>query len=315
MQSENNVYHQPVMLQAVVEGLQIHPQGIYVDTTFGGGGHARAILEQLRPGGHLFAFDQDREAEKEASKIISPLFTFIRANTRFIRRFLTYYQVEKVDGLIADLGVSSHQIDVPERGFSTRWEGPLDMRMDQGSTLTAAHIIHTYSYEALKRLFYTYGELRTAPLLAKAIVQAREKRKIETTQSLKEVVLPFASFRHQAKFLARVFQSLRIEVNDELGALQALLEQSTSLLKTGGRLVVIYYHSLDGRLVKRFIKTGNFEGKLDTDWYGNSLRPFIPIFKKAMAPDVAELAANPRARSAKLWIGTRTDFGLEKKEI
>jgi 16S rRNA (cytosine1402-N4)-methyltransferase len=308
MQSDNNVYHQPVMVQAVVEGLQIHPHGIYVDATFGGGGHARAILEKLRPGGHLFAFDQDGEAEKEASKITSPLFTFIRANTRFIKRFLTYHQLEKVDGLIADLGVSSHQIDVPERGFSTRWEGPLDMRMDQDSILTAAHIIHTYSYEALKRLFYSYGELRAAPLLAKAIVQAREKRKIETTESLKEVVLPFASFRHRAKFLARVFQSLRIEVNDELGALQALLEQSTSLLKTQGRLAVIYYHSLDGRLVKRFIKTGNFEGRLDTDWYGNPLRPFIPIFKKAMAPDVAELAANPRARSAKLWIGARTDF-------
>ncbi|MHB9147310.1 MAG: 16S rRNA (cytosine(1402)-N(4))-methyltransferase RsmH [Candidatus Amoebophilus sp.] len=297
-------YHQPVLLEESLQGLAIQPDGIYIDTTFGGGGHAKAILAQLK-GGKLFAFDQDEDAESIASTWHDPNFTFIRANSRFIQRFLAYHQVGKIDGLIADLGVSSYQIDTARRGFSTRSEGPLDMRMDQASSLTASQIVNTYSFEALTQLFRIYGELHSAPALAKALIAARTKHSIETTQSLKEIALPFAPPRKSAKFLAQVFQALRIEVNDELGALKSLLEQSLQLLKPGGRLVVISYHSLEDRLVKRFIKTGNFEGELDKDMYGNPLQPFIPVSKKAIVPTEEELAINPRSRSAKLRVGER----------
>ncbi|ACE06275.1 hypothetical protein Aasi_0908 [Candidatus Amoebophilus asiaticus 5a2] len=301
----SSTYHQPVLLEESLQGLAIQPDGIYIDTTFGGGGHAKAILAQLKRG-KLFAFDQDEDAESIASTWHDPNFTFIRANSRFIQRFLAYHQIEKIDGLIADLGVSSYQIDTALRGFSTRSEGPLDMRMDQSSSLTASQIVNTYSFEALTQLFRTYGELHSAPALAKALIAARTKHPIETTQSLKEIALPFSPPRKSAKFLAQVFQALRIEVNDELGALKSLLEQSLQLLKPGGRLVIISYHSLEDRLVKRFIKTGNFEGELDKDMYGNPLQPFVPVYKKAIVPTEEELVINSRSRSAKLRVGERT---------
>jgi 16S rRNA (cytosine1402-N4)-methyltransferase len=310
MDNENTyVYHQPVMLQESIEGLAIQPNGIYVDATFGGGGHSLAILKHLKKG-KLFAFDQDEDAEEIASRIEHPGFTFIKANTRFLQRFLAYHQVEKIDGLLADLGVSSHQIDTAHRGFSTRLEGPLDMRMDQASSLTASQIINTYSFESLTRLFRDYGELHRAPVLAKTILAARDKQPIETTQALKDLLLPYTLPRKSAKFFAQVFQALRIEVNDELGALKSLLEQSIQLLKPGGRLVVMSYHSLEDRLAKRMIKTGNLEGELQKDMYGNPLQTMIPISKKAIVASEAELAANPRARSAKLRVGERTNLPI-----
>lgn len=303
----NTVYHQPIMLQESLEGLAIKPDGIYVDTTFGGGGHSQVILNHLTTG-KLFAFDQDGDAAAIAATINHPAFTFIQANARFLQRFLAFHQIQQIDGLLADLGVSSHQIDTAERGFSTRLAGPLDMRMDQSSNLTASQIINSFTGEQLTHILRIYGELHAAPKITKALLAARAKQPITTTQALKDIVLPFAPPRQHAKFLAQVFQALRIEVNDELGALQAWLEQSKQLLKPGGRLVVISYHSLEDRLVKRFIKTGNFEGDLQKDLYGNPLQPFIPISSKVIVPSEEELAANPRARSAKLRVGERTSI-------
>lgn len=305
MSETNLVYHQPVMLQESLEGLAIQPNGIYVDATFGGGGHTKSILSRLQQG-KLFAFDQDEDAEAMANQIQHPSFTFIKANTRFLQRFLAYHQVEKVDGILADLGVSSYQIDTAHRGFSTRSEGPLDMRMDQASKLTAREIVNTYSFEKLTYLFREYGELHRAPALAKAVLAARIKHPIETTQALRDILLPFAPPRKGAKFLAQVFQALRIEVNDELEALRSLLEQSLQVLKPGGRLVVISYHSLEDRLVKRIVKTGNFEGEVQKDMYGNSIQPMISVTKKAIIPSEEEIAQNPRSRSAKLRVGERT---------
>jgi 16S rRNA (cytosine1402-N4)-methyltransferase len=306
-ETTNNTYHQPVMLRESLEGLAIQPNGIYVDLTFGGGGHSRAILNHLTTG-KLFAFDQDADAAAVAATIQHPAFTFIQANARFLQRFLAFHQVKQIDGLLADLGVSSHQIDTAERGFSTRLAGPLDMRMDPNSSFTASQVVNAYTWEQLTHILRTYGELHAAPKIAKALLAARAKQPITTTQALKDIVLPFAPPRQRAKFLAQVFQALRMEVNDELGALQAWLEQSKQLLKPSGRLVVISYHSLEDRLVKRFIKTGNFEGDLPKDFYGNPLQPFVPVFKKVMVPSEEELATNPRARSAKLRVGERTSW-------
>jgi 16S rRNA (cytosine1402-N4)-methyltransferase len=306
-EATNTPYHQPVMLQESLEGLAIKPDGIYVDTTFGGGGHSRAILNHLTTG-KLFAFDQDADAAALAASINHPAFTFIQANARFLQRFLAFHQVQQIDGLLADLGVSSHQIDTAIRGFSTRLGGPLDMRMDQNSSLTASQIVNTYTWEQLTHILRTYGELSAAPAIAKALLTARVQQPITTTQVFKDIVLPFTPPHQHAKFLARIFQALRIEVNDELGALQGWLKQSKQLLKPGGRLVVISYHSLEDRLVKRFIKTGNFEGDLQKDLYGNPLQPFIPISNKVIVPSEEELAANPRARSAKLRVGERTSW-------
>lgn len=303
----NTSYHQPVMLQESVQGLAIKPDGIYVDITFGGGGHSRAILNCLTTG-KLFAFDQDADAAAIAATINHPAFTFIPANARFLQRFLAFHHVQQVDGLLADLGVSSHQIDTATRGFSTRLAGPLDMRMDQGASLTASQVVNTYSGEQLTHILRTYGELRNAPAIAKALLAARAQQPIATTQTLKDTVLPLAPPRQQAKFLAQVFQALRIEVNDELGALQAWLTQSKQLLKAGGRLVVISYHSLEDRLVKRFIKTGNFEGDLQKDLYGNPLQPLVPVLNRVIVPREQELTINPRARSAKLRVGERTSL-------
>jgi 16S rRNA (cytosine1402-N4)-methyltransferase len=298
------VYHQPVLLQASLQGLNIQPQGIYVDLTFGGGGHSQAILASLQ-GGRLIAFDQDEDAERVASHLKDPAFTFIRANARFMDRFLAFHGIDQVDGILADLGVSSHQIDTAERGFSTRADGVLDMRMDRTSKLTAQKVINTYSLKDLTHLLQTYGEIGPAYALAKAILAARTHQPIQTTEQLKELAKPFTLPHKSSKFLAQVFQAFRIEVNDELVVLKNILEQSERLLKKGGRLVVLTYHSLEDRLVKRFIKTGNFEGESQKDVYGNVLRPFKPLHNKPITASQEEIEANPRARSAKLRIGER----------
>lgn len=297
-------YHQPVLLQESLEGLAIKSQGTYIDLTFGGGGHAQAILSQLA-GGRLLAFDQDQDAAQLASQLQDPSFTFINANARFMEQFLAFHGVSAADGILADLGVSSHQLDTATRGFSTRLEAPLDMRMDQHSERTAQEIINTYSLGQLTKLLRTYGEVQPAHALAQAIVSARMRQPIRTTGELKDLVQPFAPQRKCAQYLAQVFQALRIAVNDELDALQAMLVQSARMLRKGGRLVVIAYHSLEDRLVKRFIKTGNFTGEAQKDVYGNLIRPFSPSCKKPILPTGQEVQANPRARSAKLRIGER----------
>jgi len=304
MATSNTQYHQPVMLQESLAGLAIQSNGIYVDLTFGGGGHSCAILEQLTTG-KLISFDQDADAAAIAATIQHPAFIFIQANARFLNRFLAFNDIKQVDGILADLGFSSHQIDTADRGFATRLEGPLDMRMDQNTELTAGQIINTYSCQELKRILSEYGELRNASAIAKSIVATREKQPVTTTNMLAVVVSPFAPPRQHAQFLAKVFQAFRIEVNNELESLQVWLSQSTQLLKRGGRLVVISYHSLEDRLVKRFIKTGNFEGEPVKDIYGNILRPFLPMTSKVTMPTEAEMLANSRARSAKLRIGEK----------
>lgn len=304
MSTINTHYHQPVMLQESLAGLAIKPDGIYVDLTFGGGGHSRAILEQLTTG-KLISFDQDADAAAVAWTIQHPAFTFIQANARFMSRFLTFHKIDSVDGILADLGVSSHQIDTAERGFATRLAGPLDMRMDQSTEVTASQVINNYASQDLTKILSTYGELRNAAAVAKAIVATREQQPIMTTDMLTAVVSPLAPPRQQSQFLAKVFQALRIEVNDELVALQDWLNQSSQLLKEGGRLVVISYHSLEDRLVKRFIKTGNCEGELEQDIYGNIYRSFVPIKTKVTIPTEEEIKANPRARSAKLRVGEK----------
>ena len=296
--------HIPVMLQESLEGLAIKPTGTYVDLTFGGGGHARAILEQLS-GGKLLAFDQDEAAAQVAQQLSDPQFTFIQANARFMQQFLAFHGVQHVDGILADLGVSSYQIDTAERGFSTRWEGVLDMRMDQTSSLMAQGIVNTYTAAQLQEVFQNYGEVRNARTVAQAIVAARTTEPITTTQALRAILQRWAPRGREAKYYAQVFQALRIEVNDELGALKALLQQSAALLKPGGRLVVLSYHSLEDRLVKHFLKTGNFEGVLQKDVYGNVLRPFKPVHSKPITPTEEEVQTNNRARSAKLRVGEK----------
>ncbi len=292
------------MLTESLQGLAIQPQGIYVDLTFGGGGHSQAILAHLK-GGRLLAFDQDQEAAQVASQLKDPAFTFIQANARFMDRFLAFHGVTQVDGILADLGVSSYQIDTPERGFSTRTNGFLDMRMDRSAKLTAQELINNCSLESLTDLLQAYGEVRPARKLARAILNFRAKQPIQTTGELKAIVEPFAPPNKIAKLLAQVFQAFRIVVNDEIGALQAILAQSQQVLKPGGRLVVLSYHSLEDRLVKRFIKTGNFEGESQKDVYGNLIRPFKPLSSKPITPTQEEVTINPRARSAKLRIGER----------
>ncbi|MEL6606839.1 MAG: 16S rRNA (cytosine(1402)-N(4))-methyltransferase RsmH [Bacteroidota bacterium] len=298
------MYHQAVLLQESLEGLAIKPKGTYVDLTFGGGGHAKAILEQLS-GGKLLAFDQDEAAAQIAEQLSNPQFTFIQANARFMKQFLTFHGVQQVDGILADLGVSSYQIDTAERGFSTRWEGTLDMRMDQTSRLTAQEIVNTYTAAQLQEVFQNYGEVRNARTVAQAIVDARTTEPITTTQALRTILQRWAHRGKESRYYAQVFQALRIEVNDELGALRALLEQSADLLKPGGRLVVLSYHSLEDRPVKHFLKTGNFEGIPQKDVYGNVIRPFKPVYSKPITPTEEEVQTNNRARSAKLRVGDK----------
>ena len=297
-------YHLPVLLDESIEGLDIDPDGVYVDSTFGGGGHSMAILEKLKSG-KLFGFDQDKDAAANLKLIDSPLFTFIPVNFRYMKKYLRLNGVNNVDGILADLGVSSHQIDTAVRGFSTRFEAELDMRMDQAGELTAKTIINTYDAAALQRILSKYGEIRNARSLALTIVSARKNGPINTVSQLKESIMPLVPRRKEHQYLAQVFQALRIEVNKEMSALEELLEQSIDLVKLGGRLVVISYHSLEDRMVKNFINKGVFTGEPKKDFYGNLLRPFKPVVKKPITASDEELGINPRSRSAKLRIAER----------
>ncbi|RTY86660.1 16S rRNA (cytosine(1402)-N(4))-methyltransferase RsmH [Flavobacterium sp. RSP15] len=295
-------YHNPVLLQASVDGLNIKPDGIYVDVTFGGGGHSKEILKRLGPGGKLFAFDQDEDAL--ANALLDERFTLINENFRFVKRFLRFYGVKSVDGILADLGVSSHQFDVPERGFSTRFDADLDMRMSKKNDLNAHRVVNEYDEANLKRVFLDYGELKNAPVLARTIVEARELQPIKTTDELKAILARYLPERVRNKILAQIYQAIRIEVNQEMDVLKEFLEQSLEILNPVGRLSVISYHSLEDRLVKRFIKNGMFEGEPERDFFGNFSVPFKTIGKLTV-PNTEEIKANNRARSAKLRIAEK----------
>ena len=295
-------YHIPALLNETIEGLNINPDGIYVDVTFGGGGHSREILKHLSKKGKLLGFDQDEDAIK--NQIIDPRFIFVRSNFLYLKNFLRYHNIDKVDGILADLGVSSHHFDEAERGFSFRFDGLLDMRMNTKSPLTAAVLLNTYSEEQLADVFYLYGEMRNSRKIAKTIVNARSATPFNKIFPFVEVLKPFLSRENEKKDLARIFQALRIEVNKEMDVLKALLEQSLEVLNPEGRLVVLTYHSLEDRLVKNFFRSGNFEGKLEKDFFGNVLAPLKALNNKVIIADEAEIQRNPRARSAKLRIAT-----------
>ncbi len=297
-------YHKPVMLNECLEGLNIKPEGTYVDVTFGGGGHSKEILKRLTTG-KLYAFDQDADAA--ANNINDNRFMLIQQNFRFARNFLKYHNALPVDGILADLGVSSHQFDTPERGFSTRFEGPLDMRMDTTSPLTAAFILNTYSTEQLKKIFAEYGDLKEAWKLAKTIEEKRAQKEIKTTENLKKLVMPLAPRGKENKFLAKIYQALRIEVNKETEALEEFLSQCTDIIREGGRLVVMSYHSLEDGLVKKLIKKGNIEGELEKDFFGNQQLPFRALNSKPITASEKELAENSRSRSAVLRIAERVN--------
>ncbi|WP_455629014.1 16S rRNA (cytosine(1402)-N(4))-methyltransferase RsmH [Parabacteroides chinchillae] len=304
MEETEICYHVPVMLHQSLEGMNISPSGIYVDVTFGGGGHSREILKRLDSEGHLYGFDQDADAENNIPD--QPGFTFVRSNFRYLYNFMRYYGVDGVvDALLADLGVSSHHFDDKERGFSFRFDGALDMRMNTRAGKTAADIVNTYTAEALANVFYLYGELKVARKLAAVLVKARETKEIRTIGDFLEILKPFAGRDKEKKFLAQAFQALRIEVNDEMRALRDMLQQTLKILKPGGRLVVITYHSLEDRLVKNFLKTGNFEGKSEQDFFGNIQSPFKLVNNKIIVPDEEEVMRNPRSRSAKLRIAEK----------
>lgn len=295
-------YHKPVLLKKSVEGLEIKPNGVYVDVTFGGGGHSAEILKQLNDEGRLFAFDQDKDAQQNS--LDDPRFVLIPENFRFIKQFLRFHGVRKVDGILADFGVSSHQFDVAERGFSTRFEADLDMRMNQSSHLSAFHVVNEYTESQLKEVLFNYGELRQAPAMARAIVSARELNLIKTSNELKQVLRRFLPAKRENKILAQIYQAIRIEVNQEIEVLKEFLEQTIQLLDAGGRLSVISYHSLEDRLVKRFIRSGMFEGEPERDMFGNYEVPFKKVGKLIM-PSKEEITENNRARSAKLRIAVK----------
>ena len=297
-------YHNPVLLEETVDGLNIQPSGVYVDVTFGGGGHSREILNRLGPQGKLYAFDQDKDALQ--NKIEDERFTLINENFRFIKRFLRFYGVRKVDGILGDFGVSSHQFDVAERGFSTRFESKLDMRMDQQSSLSAYEVINNYEEKQLKAVLFNYGELRSAPKIARTIVSARKEGEIATSEKLKEILQPFLPMGREHKVLAQVYQAIRIEVNQEIEVLKEFLLQTEGLLKPGGRLSLISYHSLEDRLVKRYIRSGMFEGEPEKDFYGNISVPFQKV-GKMIVPSAEEIKRNNRARSARLRIAERIE--------
>ena len=298
------MYHQPVMLAECLEGLQINPEGTYVDVTFGGGGHSLRILEQLK-GGRLIAFDQDEDAKKQSENIQSRSFTFCQANFKYMKQYLKLNGVIQVDGILADLGISSHQIDSPERGFSTRFNGPLDMRMDKKLSLTAAKLLNEYAVEKLHKILGMYGEVKNAKTLAAAIEQRRAGRKFESNIDLIEMLKPLSPRGKEFKYYAQVFQALRIEVNQELDALESFLKQCGDVIQTGGRLVVMSYHSLEDRMVKNYTNTGKMFGELEKDFYGNPIRPFKAINKKPLEASENEVKENNRARSAKLRIAER----------
>lgn len=295
-------YHNPVLLHETVDGLNIKPDGVYVDVTFGGGGHSKEILKRLGSNGKLFAFDQDEDAI--ANALPDERFTLIHENFRYIKRFLRFHGIKQVDGILADLGVSSHQFDVPERGFSTRFEADLDMRMSKRNELDAYKVINEYDEANLKRVFLDYGELKVAPALARTIVEAREKRDIKTSEELKTVLAKYLPEKVKNKVLAQIYQAIRIEVNQEMEVLKEFLEQSLEILKPEGRLSVISYHSLEDRLVKRFMKNGMFEGEPERDFFGNFFVPF-KLVGKLIVPTEEEIKINNRARSAKLRIAEK----------
>jgi 16S rRNA (cytosine1402-N4)-methyltransferase len=295
------------MLQECLDGLAIKPDGIYVDVTFGGGGHSKAILEKLDTG-KLIAFDQDIDAKANAEVLKSDNFILAESNFRHLKRYLRLHQIEKVDGILADLGISSHQIDTAERGFSIRYDAELDMRMNQSQELSAKEIVNEYDEEKLANVLWKYGELRNSRHIAKAIMQARVGEKIKTTGELINVIKRYAKRGKENTFYAQVFQALRMEANDEMGALYEMLEEGLEVLKEDGRFVVMSYHSLEDRPVKNFFRSGNFEGKVEKDFYGNPQTPFKQITRKPIIANQEELAINPRARSAKLRI-------VEKKAI
>jgi 16S rRNA (cytosine1402-N4)-methyltransferase len=295
-------YHNPVLLMETVDGLDIKPDGIYVDVTFGGGGHSKEILKRLGPNGRLFGFDQDEDAL--ANALNDERFTLINENFRFIKRFLRFHNVKSVDGILADLGVSSHQFDVAERGFSTRFDAELDMRMSQKNDLSAYKVVNEYDEANLRRVFYDYGELKNAPAIARVILEARELEVIKNTEQLKTVLGRFLPAHKSHKILAQMYQAIRIEVNQEMDVLKEFLEQSLEILKPSGRLSVISYHSLEDRLVKRYIKNGMFEGEPERDFFGNFSVPFKTI-GKLIVPNDAEIKINNRARSAKLRIAEK----------
>ena len=297
-------YHRPVLLNESIEALQIKPEGIYVDLTFGGGGHSMAILENLK-GGKLFAFDQDPDAEVNAKRFSSPSFKFIKSNFKYIDKFLKLHGIKQVDGILADLGVSSHQIDTPERGFSTRFDGNLDMRMDQHATKSASQVINKYAEGDLHRIFGMYGEIKNAKTLAAAIVKSREDKTIKTNEDLKTILAELAPRNREFKYFAQVFQALRIEVNEELEVLKEMLVRCVNVLKPGGRMVVIAYHSLEDRLVKNFINKGKFSGEVEKDIYGNELKPLKSITRKPIVAEALEIAENNRARSAKMRVAEK----------
>ncbi len=295
-------YHVPVLLTESVDGLEIKTDGDYVDVTFGGGGHSREIFSRLKTG-RLFAFDQDEDAS--ANIIHDDRFFFIRHNFKYIRNFLRYYDVEQVDGILADLGVSSHDFDVAERGFSFRFDGDLDMRMNRDSSQTAADLVNTYSEDQLRTMFREYGEIDNAGRLAKQLVSARNNNPVKTIEQFREAIAPCVPRLQESKYLAKVFQALRIETNNEMDVLHEFLEQSIQLLKPGGRLVVITYHSLEDRMVKNFIRSGDLSGKQEKDFFGNVESPLTAINRKVIVPTDEEIERNPRARSGKLRIAEK----------
>ena len=304
----NNVYHIPAMLTETIEGLNIKPDGVYVDVTFGGGGHSRAILDRMHAletgdlkleNGHLYSFDQDEDALQNA--IDDERWTFVHSNFRYLRNWMDYYGIEQIDGLLADLGVSFHHFDCPERGFSFRFSAPLDMRMNQTAKRTAADVVNSYSEEELAQLFWLYGELKNGRGIARNICKARAQRRIERTEDL---VAASRIPAEMSKELARLFQALRIEVNDEMGALREMLVAARDLLKPGGRIAILTYHSLEDRLVKNFLRSGNLEGTIEKDFYGNILTPF-EIIEKGRTACAEEVERNPRSRSAKLRVAEK----------
>lgn len=303
MSNKEVCYHIPVMLNECMEGLAIMADGVYVDVTFGGGGHSKEILSRLGKKGTLYGFDQDADAENNIPE--DDRFVFVRSNFRYLSNFMRFHGETEIDGLLADLGVSSHHFDDKDRGFSFRFQGMLDMRMNTRAGKTAADILNTYPEEALSTLFYLYGELKNSRKLASVIVKARETKPLETTDEFLALITPYIGKDKEKKMLAQVFQALRIEVNDEMRALREMLQQAMRLLKPGGRLVVMTYHSLEDRLVKNFFKSGNFEGTISQDFFGNIQSPFRLINNKVITPSSEEVEVNPRSRSAKLRIAEK----------
>lgn len=303
MTTQNNTYHVPVMLSECLEGLNINPDGVYIDVTFGGGGHSRAIFEKLSPKGKLIVFDQDPDAKKNAWE--APNFFFVAANFSFLQNHLRLLGIKEVDGILGDLGVSSHQFDEEQRGFSIRGNAPLDMRMNQNSELSAKNVINEYDEAELIRVFRNYGELKNARSVAQTIVSKRESKAIETTQDLMSAIEKHAPKFKDHKFYAQVFQAIRIEVNQEMEVLERFLKQTENVIKPGGRLVIMSYHSLEDRLVKNYIKTGNTAGKIEKDFFGNILKPFSEVVRGIVTPTEEECERNSRARSAKLRIAEK----------